>query len=245
MKKKLSTQVIPIHSATQKLLDTMYALYASYYDAGSKVQFENDLKQKTCILLMFDSVQQLRGFTTVSVSKADFSAQPVQVIFSGDTIIHHEFWGEQTLPLAWCHLVGQIKAASPTLPLYWFLIVKGHRTYRYLNVFSKTYYPNRKYPTPELTQNFMHMLAQEKFGNAYRTDTGTVQYAQSQGHLKPEWANEKIKRNPEAAFFYEKNPHYEQGSELVCLTELTEDNLRSFALRGFQQGFADGKLVFD
>ncbi len=245
MKRKLTTQVISAKQASRTLIDAMYGLYENYYEATSKSLFEQDLRNKNYVLLMFDDQRQLRGFTTLRVSKTQYLKQPVNIIFSGDTIIHHDFWGEQTLPLAWCRLAGQIKAESPQLPLYWFLIVKGHRTYRYLNIFSKTYYPHRKQATPIDVQHFMDRLAKETFGDDYNQSTGTVQYHQSQGHLKPEWANEAIKKSPEANFFYQKNPLYARGHELVCLTELAEDNLRSFALSGFRQGVKDGQLVLD
>lgn len=245
MQRKLTTQVIKATQANQSLIDTMYRLYETYYESTNRTLFKRDLSQKSYILLMVDSEQQLRGFTTLLLSKEYFSAQPVQVIFSGDTIIHHDFWGEQTLPLAWCHLAGQIKAKHPQMPLYWFLIVKGHRTYRYLNIFSKAYYPHRKQATPKTTQQFMDTLAKNKFADDYVCATGTIQYQKSQGHLKPEWANESIKKSPEADFFYQKNPDCALGHELVCLTELGEDNLRSFALSGFRQGVKDGQLALD
>ena len=47
---------------------------------------------------------------------------------------------------------------------------------------------------------------------------------------------------PEAQFFARCNPRHATGDELVCLTRLEADNLRSFALRGFLQGLADGAL---
>ena len=62
------------------------------------------------------------------------------------------------------------------------------------------------------------------------------------GHLKNEWLNEKTADNPESRFFRSRNPGHTQGDELVCLTLLEPDNLRSFALRGFTQGLALGAL---
>jgi hypothetical protein len=64
---------------------------------------------------------------------------PIMALFSGDTIISHHHWGEQELAHAWCYFAGQIKRQCPELPLYWFLIVKGHRTYRYLPAFTRRF----------------------------------------------------------------------------------------------------------
>lgn len=243
MSRKLHTQVISANDVGADLINQMYDLYACYYDATHPGVFQRDLGQKSYVLLLSDDNDKLRGFTTLAQSTTTFSGRSAEVIFSGDTIIHHDFWGEQALPLAWCRLAGQIKAQSPQSPLFWFLIVKGHRTYRYLNIFSKRYYPHRKHATPTATQQLMDSLATERFGHHYIAEHGTVEYPQSQGHLKPEWANERIKKSPEADFFYRKNPHAQRGYELVCLTELATDNLRSFALRGFRQGMQDGRVV--
>ena len=43
---------------------------------------------------------------------------------------------------------------------------------------------------------------------------------------------------PETAFFLASNPGYVHGDELVCLTELSTENLRPIARRVFQKGLA-------
>ena len=84
----------------------------------------------------------------------------------------------------------------------------------------------------------MNQLARKRFGAHYLPERGIVHYPQSQGHLKAQWHNSASNRNPEAQFFAEKNPHYQQVDELVCLTLLDAGNLKSFALRGFLAGQA-------
>ena len=195
------------------------------------------MQEKDQILILQDGNTPV-GFTTRKIIRAEHQNQPVRAVFSGDTIIHHQYWGSQTLPLAWCELIGKIQAQQPRIPLYWLLIVKGDRTYRYLNVFSKQYYPNRKTPPPPQNQNQINHLAPERFGAHYLPERSIVHYPQSQGHLKARWHNSAAGRNPEAQFFAEKNPHYQQGDELVCLTLLDAGNLKSFALRGFLAGQA-------
>ena len=43
-------------------------------------------------------------------------------------------------------------AQLPEQPLYWFLIVKGHRTYRYLSAFSVDFHPHWRTPMPPSTR---------------------------------------------------------------------------------------------
>jgi hypothetical protein len=216
----------------------MYDLYSKYYAGTSWEIFRADLGKKDYVILLWDEQNKLQGFSTLAVLKFEFEGQVSQAIFSGDTIINHQYWGEQTLTLAWCRLAGKIKAEAAQLPLYWFLIVKGYRTYRYLPIFAKTFYPNWRYPTPPRYQVLMDYLARAKFGENYDPEAGLVRFAISQGHLRDSWAEikEGFANKPDIRYFLERNPEYYKGDELVCLMELSEDNMRSHARRGFLEG---------
>lgn len=237
----LTTSVcVPTNLSSAQQLE-LFHLYEKYYAGTTLNLFQQDLQEKDWILLLHHETGKVCGFSTLKILTAIHQNRPIRAIFSGDTIIAHEYWGSQTLPLAWCELVGRIAAEQPETPLYWLLIVKGDRTYRYLNVFSKQYYPNRQSSTPPDVQALINQLAKQKFGEYYQADTGIIHYPQSQGHLKAEW-HTTTARKPEAQFFAERNPHFAQGDELVCLTLLQMDNLKSFALRGFQAGWQQGSL---
>ena len=138
---------------------------------------------------------------------------------------------------AFCRLAGQLRAQRD-VPLYWLLISKGYRTYRYLSLFARSYYPQHAAPTPASVQERLDALAQRKFGAAYHAATGVVRFPQSRGHLKPAWADvrEHLRMHDVVRFFLDRNPGYAAGDELVCLTELAADNLRSFARRAFVEG---------
>ncbi|MGF6148314.1 Uncharacterised protein [Kingella potus] len=240
---KLTTRTEAPQNLSAAQTAALYALYARYYGGTSPELFRRDLAEKDHILLLEDESGQTRGFTTLKTIPFSHQGQSGRALFSGDTIIDHRYWGEQTLPLAWCALAGRLKAQQPDTPLHWLLIVKGDRTYRYLNVFSKAYYPNRRTPTPPDIQRLIDHLAAARFGTHYHPDTGLVRYPQSQGHLKSEWLNGKTAANPEAAYFRSRNPGHAQGDELVCLTLLAPENLRSFALHGFLAGLEQGPLA--
>jgi len=158
---------------------------------------------------------------------------PVRAIFSGDTIIDPGHWGEQELGRAWCRYVGQVRAADPEIPLYWFLISKGYRTYLYLPVFFKTYYPACAWPTPAAEQRILNALASAKFPDDYEPATGLVVFPESRGNLKPELAAVPTHRlkNQHVQFFLCSNPSYAQGAELACLAEISPENMRSYPAR--------------
>ncbi|MEA3412184.1 MAG: hypothetical protein U9R74_11690 [Pseudomonadota bacterium] len=218
----------------------MYSLYRGYYEGTDAQLFASDLNDKDQVLLLWDAERVLRGFSTLKVLEADFGNEPLRAIYSGDTIIHHRYWGEQSLAFTWIRLAGRIKAQDPETPLYWFLIVKGHRTYRYLQAFAQRYYPHWRFATPSNKKSIMDSLALERFGRFYRPDTGIVHFPKSRGHLAAEWATTEDAgtRRPEVQFFLERNPGYTCGDELVCLTELHSTNLRPLARRIFLQGFS-------
>lgn len=225
----------------ENTVQSMYDLYCQYYDGTSHSLFYSDLRCKDWAILLRDVRDNVQGFSTLKLLEFEFGGGRRRAIFSGDTIINNPYWGEQTLSVAWCRLAGQIKAQQPEVPLYWFLIVKGYRTYRYLPVFAKCFYPNWRYPTPANCQALMDYLARGKFGDYYEGASGLVKFPTSRGHLREKWAEikEGFRNKPDIRYFLERNPEYYKGHELVCLMELSEENMRGHARRGFLEGLGE------
>jgi hypothetical protein len=221
----------------------MYGLYAAYYDATSPERFQSDLAGKDFVIELREG-EALRGFSTLALM--EFGGRAARrAIFSGDTIVDHRYWGEQALAQAFCRLAGRLKAAAPRTPLHWFLISKGHRTYRYLSVFARRFYPSPHEPTPAPVQAWLDELAERRFGAAYLRSHGVVRFETSHGHLKPEWAavRDAVRSRPEVRFFLERNPRHFAGEELCCIAELDTANLRSFARQAFIEGLHDDELL--
>jgi hypothetical protein len=224
--------------------ERMYALYATYYDAVTPERFRSDLEDKDFVIELREQ-DELRGFSTVALM--DFDACGARrAIFSGDTIVDRRCWGEQSLARAFCRLAGNLKALAPRIPLYWFLISKGHRTYRYLSAFSRVYYPSPHLPTPPEAQAWLDELATRRFGAAYVPELGLVRFPSSHGYLKPDWAgiHRGALERPEVRFFSERNPRHSEGDELCCITALEASNLRSFARREFLEGVHEANPVW-
>jgi hypothetical protein len=216
---------------------SMYALYAQYYDGTTPQQFRADFDAKSHVIELRDDAA-LRGFSTIALIDFAWGGAARRAIFSGDTIIDHRYWGEQALPLAFCAFAGRVHASAPARPLYWLLISKGYRTYRYLSAFARHYYPHAGAPTPAEDQACMDALARSRFGDSYDVERGVLHFPQSRGHLKPAWAGVRdgVATRREVRYFLQRNPGYHQGDELVCITQLKPDNLRSFARRAFLRG---------
>jgi hypothetical protein len=219
-------------------ISQMYDLYSRYYEATSRSMFESDLCDKDFAVVLHDEAGAVVGFSSLAILNLEIDGRRLRAIYSGDTIIDRPHWGSQALAFTWLRFAGAVKAEARDLPLYWFLIVKGHRTYRYLSAFSIDFYPHWQQATPAWAQSVMTGLARRRFSDAYDAEGGVVSFPQSRGHLKPAWAAiepEEASR-PDVAFFLRRNPGYMRGDELMCLTELSSGNLRPLARRVFEQG---------
>ena len=216
----------------------MYGLYERYYEGTSYQRFATDLADKDRVLLLRDAAGGLQGFSTLAVYERRFLGESVRVIFSGDTVVDAHHWGQQALAFSWLRLAGEIKAGRPDSPLYWFLISKGHRTYRYLSAFSRRFYPAPQHATPRRIRDLMGFLARDRFGDAYDPEDGVLRFAQPQGRLCGAYAqvSDSHRRLPDVEFFLQRNPGYARGDELVCLCELEADNLQPMAQRAFLAG---------
>jgi hypothetical protein len=215
----------------------MFRLYESYYEATSLELFLSDLAGKSHIIQLYAD-GALRGFSTLSTIDFELDGCADCAIFSGDTIIDAAYWGEQELVRAFCRFAGGLSARIGAGRLYWLLISKGYRTYRYLSTFAREYYPHHALPTPRSVRTRMEHLAQLKFTEHFDSESGLVRFPQSRGQLRAHWAQIRgpLLEHPAVKFFLARNPRYWAGEELVCLTELAPANLRSFARRAFLEG---------
>ncbi|HEY7673770.1 MAG TPA: hypothetical protein VH867_00885 [Burkholderiales bacterium] len=222
----------------------MFTLFARYYDGTSYERFASDFANKDWVLVLRDESGSLQGFSTLAVYERDFAGERVRVLFSGDTIVDERHWGQQALAFAWLRLAGGIKAKRPKARLCWFLISKGHRTYRYLSAFSREFHPAPGRTTPQRTRDLMNFLARDRFGEAYDSAAGILRFSGSPCRLRPDYTviPEAHRRLPEVEFFLARNPGYASGDELVCLCELAADNLQPMARRAFLAGASAGLL---
>lgn len=234
----LTARVLDVRALSRRDRDRMFQIYQAHYDNTSRERFEDDLAAKDMALTVHGGNGAIQGFTTLLVLETAFAGAPIRAIYSGDTIIDRAYWGSQVLAFTWIRLAGAIKAAEPSVPLYWFLIVKGHRTFRYLSAFSRSFYPHWTMETPPARRALMDQLAETRFPGFYRPDLGIVHFPESHGHLKPDLAEitPAEAARADVAFFLARNPGYRQGDELVCLTELSAENLRPLARKQFLDG---------
>lgn len=202
----------------------MLALLASHFHGVTAERFAADLEDKNWVLLLEDD-GGLRGFSTLSIYETtDPRGEPLTVVYSGDTLMEQGAWSTAALPKSWIAAVRALREKHPQGRLIWLLLTSGFRTYRFLPVFWRDFWPRHDAPmTPEI-QALRDHLARERFGTLH--DAGIVRFPEPQ--VLREGLDEVPEgrlRDPHVAFFLEANPGWVRGDELVCVTELAEENL--------------------
>jgi hypothetical protein len=228
----MRSEVVPVAGVDRQRL---FALYELYYEGADRERFFADLDEKDFVIVLLDG-DAIAGFSTQKV----FDFDGVRILFSGDTIIDPRHWGTQELVRAWCRFAGRTKAAAPDVPLYWFLISKGHRTYLYLPLFFERFHPSCDDAPTEFERKLMQRVGTARYGDRFNTATGLIDEAAPLDRLRPEIDSAPARtRNRHVAHFLECNARYADGVELVCLTEISASNMRSFARREMERGFAE------
>jgi hypothetical protein len=237
----LRSAVLDVRSLDKAVRDSMFSLFSRCYAATSTDRFERDLSEKDSVILLCGPGGAICGFSTLVTFPFRHEGRDLRIVFSGDTIIDRAYWGSQTFSSAWIRHIGKLARQAPELPLYWLLIVKGHRTYRYLPAFGIKFVPDWRGIEDSRLMNLRDSVARARFGEAYDAETGLVRHAHPQGHLAAEYADisERELKRVDVRYFLERNPGHAQGDELVCLCELGADNMRPLTRRLFEQGFAE------
>lgn len=203
--------------------EEMHALLTRHFEGVTREQFERDLAEKNWVIEIRRE-GRLIGFSTLLVGEAEFKGEAITVIYSGDTIVSPEGWGSPALSRQWISAVNHLK--EPGKRCHWVLLTSGFRTYRFLPVFWRDFYPRFDLPFEPGRQKLLQFLAEAQYGELFERETGLVRFPRPQC-LRGELGDvpEGRRADRQVAFFLERNPGFAQGDELVCLTEICEANL--------------------
>ncbi|HXG52530.1 MAG TPA: hypothetical protein VNN77_14125 [candidate division Zixibacteria bacterium] len=238
--RRLSSETAAVSSLCAGDVAALYRIYERCYDGSDPARFEADLKEKHWVILLRDPASlAVVGFSTQTIIDVEVDGTPVRALFSGDTVIDPRYWGTQELVRSWCRLAGEIKARRADLPLYWFLTSKGYRTYLYLPCFFRTFYPRYDRPTPAFARRLIHVLGTTRYPREFNAATGLVEHRGDHDRVKQALdATPRHLANPHVQFFVRRNPRYREGSELVCVAEISPANMRSIARRDVEAALA-------
>ena len=227
----LQGSIVKINQVSEKQLKEMYSLMAKFYNNITKKNFTKDFLDKDFCIILKDEEDKIKGFSTQKILKLNYEGKDIHGVFSGDTVIHKENWGSFSLFQVFAKFFFTYGEQYENF--YWFLIVKGHKTYKILPTFLKKFYPNFKEDTPPEMKSLMDFLGHTKYPGEYNPIEGIIEYNKLTDSLKEGIADisNKELRDNHVKFFLKKNPHYESGNDLVCIASLKKENLRERAKR--------------
>jgi hypothetical protein len=212
----------------------MFNILGVYFNGVDPDAFRSDLDEKDVVILLTEEVSgEIRGFSTQKFISAHVNGKPIQAIFSGDTIVEKEYWRQTVLVKEWFKLVFERLNAQPEVPLYWFLICMGYKTYRFLPVYFNTYYPSAELSSAVEEKEILDALAEGRFGSQYDAGKGIVRFARNNVSLRNGFAGIPVSKEVDqhVRFFLERNPDYRKGEELACLTRLHPSNFKKTVFR--------------
>jgi hypothetical protein len=206
---------------------SMFAVFKTVYDNVSLDRFKTDLAEKEWIVLLRDD-DRVAGFTTARILKVGGE----KAVFSGDTVVDPAHWDSLELPRAWGRFVMSME------PVWWFLISKGVRTYLYLPLYFREFWPRHDQPMPADVRERLDTFARAKYPKEYDAGRGLIEFAKPHGNLKPAFAEVPAHRADDAhvRYFLERNPNYRKGTELACLARVSRNNLTPAAVRVLRGG---------
>jgi hypothetical protein len=234
--RKLRARTVAIASLKESDKAQMFALMQCYYDEVSREQFLKDLAKKDDVILLLDDTEQIRGFSTLVLVRLRHRGKIVHGIFSGDTVIEKDYWGQRTLGKAFLRYLLMKKLRRPLTPLYWLLITKGYKTYLMMANNFAEYYPRFDRPMPPEKQELLRSFYSLLYPDEYDAEKGVIMPVSEACHLKAGIApisDHLLQTNPKIAFFQQINPDWQQGAELACLARMTLWMPLQYAVKAF------------
>lgn len=233
-----------------KIVENMFLLMKKHYENMKKDKFLKDLYDKNDVFLLFEN-NKLKGFSTIKKMELNIEnkkedegktvSKKIVGFFSGDTIIEKGFsWGLEFQKewIKYCLLESE-KNMRNGVKTYWFLISKGIKTYMYLPTYFKNFCPKADYTESEMAKKIKDIYAEKIYGSRYCKESGIVKNDGTNDFLRENVVvlSEKQLKNKNIQFFLEKNPNYQKGDELVCLAEISFDNLTNLGKRVLKEIF--------
>ena len=230
---------MPVSSIVDPQLDAMFSLFERTYEGVTRTQFAADLAEKDHVILLADGGGALRGFSTLRDLSVTVDGVEHRGVYSGDTVIEDGFRGTGALGRAflWHLLVRRFR--QPRVPLWWFLISKGYKTYLLMANNFPEHWPRHEAPTPPAQRALQIAFARRLFGDAYDEATNIVRSFGPRLRAEVAPIHSGLLSNPRVAYFQAQNPGWERGDELVCVASMPWSLPLSYAwkkLPGAMQG---------
>ena len=217
---RLVARTLPLDAVDAATREAMWDLFARHYACVTREGFERDLAGKRLVIVARDSGDgSVQGFSTLAWDRHEHRGRRFVALFSGDTIVAPEYWGQRALQNEFGRAFTRLKLRHPSTPLYWFLISKGYKTYLLLSRNFPEHWPRHDAATPEWERGALDLLARSRFGDAWRPEEGVLRFGPDAPRLREGVApvDEGVLAAADVRFFHARNPGHARGDELACL----------------------------
>jgi hypothetical protein len=234
MTTRLEAKLVPVAAISADQREAMFHLLDRYYENVTPAGFLAGLAEKQWAILLRDPTHDaLCGFSTQMLLEVPLGKTTVRALFSGDTVIDRPYWGDILLARTWGRLALSLIDRHGAEGLYWFLISKGYKTYRFLPLFFHEFYPRYDVPTPEWAGGVLDALAAHRYPHGYDAAAGVVRAGVEKDRLRAGVAELTAARlrDPHVRYFARRNPQHARGDELCCLAPLSRANFTAAAYR--------------
>ncbi|QQD20367.1 hypothetical protein GJQ54_00690 [Oceanospirillaceae bacterium ASx5O] len=230
-KTALTCRFFPIDAVSVTHLRDMYQVFSRYYANTDLETFVNDMSRKSGVFLLREKKgQRIVGFSTWTEVPLQYNGKKSIGVFSGDTILEKDYWGNKALQQAFAVRMLKLKLTKPGTKVFWLLISKGYKTYLLLANNFFRHYPNHNSHNKRLV-NLVDQYCEKLFPDYYDREKRLLDFGENSQHLKDEVADITInmrENNHRIRFFDDTNPSWRRGTELPCVGEVCTRTLMGF-----------------
>ena len=217
----LRARTVPIASVTPAQRTRLWTLFSEAYEDVNEAVFLADFASKDHVILLDDG--ELQGFSTLREVEVDLDGRVHLGMFSGDTVVAQQYWGDRTLGRAFLSHLFWRRLRALHRPYWWILISKGYKTYLMMANNFPVHWPRLESATPPEVLPVMSEFGGALFGASYHADSGIVRWDEPHGRLRPGVADITpglAETVPRVGFFEAQNPGWSRGDELFCLARM-------------------------
>ncbi|MFT6121985.1 MAG: hypothetical protein ACJAWS_000525 [Oleiphilaceae bacterium] len=233
-KNRLSTRFYSIKNVSVPQLLEMHKLFTQYYNNTDLQTFTTDMGNKTGVFILEDKTRRrIVGFSTWTEMDVSRRGQKALGIFSGDTVVDKNYWGNRELQKSFAKKLFATKLKNPSCPVFWLLISKGYKTYLLLTNNFHKFYPNHQTYNKQL-ESIVDEYCTKLYPAAYCQESRLLDFGDKYQKLKEGVAGitlEMKEQNRDIRHFEKLNPTWDKGTELPCAGEVTISMLLDFMKR--------------
>lgn len=221
---RATIEFVPVASIDVRGWDEIWRLTSRFYDA-ERPYVERRLKgHQELALFRSQPGRQLVGMAAIEEDLLTFEGRRVVALFTSHTLVDPRYRGLGLLQRTGARRALQVWLKHPLKRKFWAFDTVSARGYLLLPRNLSTFWPRHEEPTPPWEARFMAEYGQRKYGPAWQGD-GVVKRV-PQKRLLPGAAPLRgaTLREPEMAYFAQRNPGHGEGDMLFCLVPLTLAN---------------------